>query len=86
MCEYRRFPVVERAIAKRNCDFDREGRLGKWGMVDVKGMREIEGAVVLVCFGEEGAAGPGAPMAGCMTSAIVCSRVRSQGTMDRDST
>ena len=73
-------------MKKRSAAFVREGRRWKWGKADVKGMREMEGAVVLVCLGEEGAAGPGAPMAGCMTSAIFSSRVRSQGWMDRDST
>ena len=69
-------------MKKRSGAFVREGRRWKWGKADVKGMREIEGAVVLVCLGEEGAAGPGAPMAGWTERATVSSRVRSQGRME----
>ena len=69
-------------MKKRSGAFVREGRRWKWGKADVKGMREIEGAVVLVCLGEEGAAGPGAPMAGWMTGAFVDTSVRSEARMD----
>ena len=69
-------------MATRSGGFVREGRRWKWGKADVKGMREIEGAVVLVCLGEEGAAGRVATMADWIFRAIVSSRVRSQGWME----
>ena len=51
-------------------------------MAAVEGMREMEGAVVLVCLGEEDATQGGAPMAGWMTSAFVDTSVRSEARMD----
>ena len=38
--------------------------------------------MVLVCFGEEGAPGPGAPMAGWTERATVSSRDRSEARME----
>ena len=69
-------------MATRSGGFVREGRRWKWGKPDVKGMREMESGVVLVCLGEEGAAGPGAPMAGWTERATVSSRDRSEARME----
>ena len=51
-------------------------------MVDVKGMREMEGAVVLVCLRKKDATGRVATMAGWMTSAFVGAINRSEARMD----
>ena len=71
-------------MKKRSGAFVREGRRWKWGKADVKGMREMEGAVVLVCFGEEGAPGRVATMAGWIMRAIADTSDRSRGRMDRE--
>ena len=82
MCEIHRFTVAERAMATRSGAFIREGRRWKWGKPDIEGKRGTESAVVLVCFGEEGAPGRVATMAGWTERATVSSRVRSQGRME----
>ena len=64
MCDRKRVGVVEKTMATRSGGFVREGRRWKWGKPDVESRKGTESAVVLVCFGEEGAPGPGAPMAG----------------------
>ena len=82
MCDRKRVRVVERIMATRSGGFVREGRRWKWGKADVESRKGTESAVVLVCFGEEGAPGRVATMADWIFRAIVSSRVRSQGRME----
>ena len=76
-CKILRVRVVEKTMATRSGGFVREGRRWKWGKADVEGSVREVGRRVIGVLGEEGAAGRVATMAGCMTSAIVSSRVRS---------
>ena len=71
-------------MEKKSGAFVREGRRWKWGKPDVESRKGTESAVVLVCFGEEGAPGPGAPMAGWIMRAITDTSDRSRGRMDRE--
>ena len=69
-------------MATRSGGFVREGRRWKWGKPDVESRKGTESAVVLVCFGEEGAPGRVATMAGWTEHATVSSRDRSEARME----
>ena len=82
MCDRKRVRVVEKTMATRSGGFVREGRRWKWGKPDVESRKGTESAVVLVCFGEEGATDGGVTMADWIFRAIVSSRVRSEARME----
>ena len=84
MCDRKRVRVVEKTMATRSGGFVREGRRWKWGKPDVESRKGTESAVVLVCFGEEGAPGRVATMADWIFRAIANTSDRSRGRMDRE--